>query len=99
MQKKADWLSTRLENGDRINVRYKDLIADFRSTAEKLEVFVGGFVGSLFPPPKKNPRRSYWTEDYAACFDREALNAMWTLFGPAIERFYPERVRSLKAAL
>lgn len=98
MEKNADWLSTLSENGDHIIVRYEDMIADFQRTAERLESFVGGFVNAL-PPPKKNPRRSYWTEDYAACFDGEALNAMWKLFGPSIERFYPERVCSLKAAL
>jgi hypothetical protein len=98
MEKNADWLLDLSESSDRIIIRYEDLIADFQSTAERLELFVGGFVNAL-PPPKKNPRRSYWTEDYAACFDREALNAMWTLFGRSIERFYPERVSSLKAAL
>jgi hypothetical protein len=98
MLKNANWLSSLSENNDCIIVRYEDLIADFQSSAKRLELFVGGFVNPL-PRPKKNPRRSYWTEDYAGCFDREALNTMWTLFGESIERFYPERVRSLKAAL
>jgi hypothetical protein len=98
MRENAEWLATLSEGDGSLILRYEDLIADFESAVKRLETFVGGFVNP-FPRPKKNPLRSYWTEDYAACFDREALNAMWAMFGHSIERFYPERVRSLKAAL
>jgi hypothetical protein len=98
IRENAEWLAGLSNGGDSLILRYEDLIADFDPTAKRLEVFFGRFVNPL-PRPKKNSRRSYWTEDYAACFDRDALNAMWVQFGPSIERFYPERMRSLKAAL
>jgi hypothetical protein len=98
MRENSEWLGTLSDGDGSLILRYEDLIGDFDSAARRLEAFVGGFMNPLFRP-KKNPRRSYWTEDYTACFDREALSAMWTQFGSSIERFYPERARSLKAAL
>ena len=98
MRENAEWLATLAENGRSLIVRYEDLVIDFDNSAKRLEVFVGGFSNPI-PRARKNPRRSYWTEDYAKNFDRNALAALWRLFEPSIRRFYPERVGSIEAAL
>jgi hypothetical protein len=98
MKENADWLMTLTENDRSLIVRYEDLIANFDESSARLESYVGKFLNPI-PKPTKNSRRSYWTENYEAAFDKEALNAMWNLFGPSIERFFPERSASLQAAL
>jgi hypothetical protein len=98
MKENASWLGTLVEDGHSLIVRYEDMIANFDQSARRLEGFLGTFSNPL-PKPTRNARRTYWTEEYAVAFDKEALRAMWNLFGNSIERFYPERVVSLRAAL
>jgi hypothetical protein len=98
MKENAYWLDTIAEDDSSLIVRYEDLIANFHQSAERLEGFLGKFINPL-PQPTKNARRTYWTENYAGAFDGDVLRAMWSLFGSSIERFYPERSGSLKAAL
>jgi hypothetical protein len=98
MKENADWLEALVEDSRSLIVRYEDLIASFDQSAKRLEGFLGKFTNPL-PRPTKNAQRAYWTENYAAAFDKDALRAMWNLFGNSIERFYPERVTSLRAAL
>ena len=98
MKENSDWLDALAEDDRSLVLRYEDLIADADRSARRLQGFLGEFVNPL-PQATKNARRTYWTEDYASCFDRDALRAMWSLFGRSIERFYPERVGSLRAAL
>lgn len=98
MKENADWLDALAEDPRSVVVRYEDLIANFDQTATRLGSLLGKFVNPL-PRPTKNAERTYWTEKYARAFDKGALNAMWSRFGNAIERFYPERTASLKAAL
>jgi len=98
MKANADWLMTITESDDARIFRYEDLLADFDASARRLEAYTGGFVNSL-PKPIKNARRAYWTESYSSAFDAKALAALWDYFAPSLERFYPERLGSLKAAL
>jgi hypothetical protein len=98
MKENAEWLNSLAEDGRSLIVRYEDLIANLDQSAKRLEEFLGEFSNPL-PRPTKNARRTYWTEDYAAAFDKDALRAMWGMFGNSIERFYPERSASLRAAL
>jgi hypothetical protein len=98
MRENAEWLATLVEDDRSLILRYEDLVAGFDNCANRLEAFVGGFLNPI-PRPKKNPLRSYWTENYAETFDRDALNAIWNQFEPSIRRFYPERADSLEAAL
>jgi hypothetical protein len=98
MQENAEWLATLHDGEVSMILRYEDLIDRLEESAGRLESFVGKFVNPL-PVPTKNSHRSYWTENYAANFDKDALRALWQRFEPSIRRFYPERVRSLEAAL
>jgi hypothetical protein len=98
MQENAKWLATLREDNASMILRYEDLIDRLDESTSRLESFVGKFVNAV-PIPTKNSHRSYWTENYAANFDRKALWALWQLFEPSIRRFYPERVSSLEAAL
>jgi hypothetical protein len=98
MKENSDWLGALAEGDRSLIMRYEDLIADFDQSARRLEGFLGKFLNPL-PKPTKNAKRTYWTEDYLGAFDKDALRAMWSLFGSSIERLYPERMASLKAAL
>jgi hypothetical protein len=98
MKANSDWLMEINENDDALILRYEDLFLDFDASARRLEGFVGEFVNPL-PKPTKNERRTYWTEKYLAAFDHDALAALWRYFAPSLERFYPERLESLRAAL
>lgn len=98
MQKNAEWLMEIPKDDDVLVLRYEDLFSDFDESSRKLESFTGQFLNPL-PRPTKNARRTYWTENYSGSFDRAALAALWSRFSPSIERFYPERVASLKGAL
>ena len=83
---------------DSIILRYEDFFLDFEKCAERLSRFVGGFTRPL-PKPVKNPKRMYWTDAYTSCLDARAVNELFRIFGPATERFYPEKMASLQAAL
>jgi hypothetical protein len=98
MKQNAEWLMEIAESDDALVLRYEDLFTDFDERARRLESLVGKFVNPL-PKPTKNPRRTYWTENYSGHFDRAALAALWTRFSQSIEKFYPERVASLQEAL
>lgn len=90
MRQNAEWLMRIDEREDAIIFRYEDFFLDLVKTEDRLARFIGKPFTSL-PPPVQNPRRTYWTEKYSECFDHDALHALWRLFGPAIERFYPEK--------
>jgi hypothetical protein len=98
MKENADWLDALAEDDQSIIMRYEDLIANFDQSARRLERFLGGFTNPL-PRPTKNAQRTYWTENFGAAFDKDALRAIWARFGNSIERFYPERSAALKATL
>jgi hypothetical protein len=98
MKENADWLDALSEDDRSLVMRYEDLIAHPAQSARRLERLFGKLLNPL-PRPTKNPERTYWTEKYASAFDKDALKAMWSRFGNSIERFYPERIASLKAAL
>jgi hypothetical protein len=98
MRENADWLMEISESQTAMIVRYEDLCTDFEGCEQRLAAFLGGFVNPL-PRPVINPRRSYWTQDYSGAFDSRALSALWDLFASPIERFYPERLDSLRAAV
>lgn len=98
MSENAAWLEEITDDGRHLIVRYEDLFIDFEACAARLSRFTGGFRNPL-PRPVINPRRTYWTERYLSAFDRPALAALWRLFAPAVERFYPERLKSLKACV
>jgi hypothetical protein len=98
MKENAGWLDALAEDDQSLIMRYEDLIADFDQSARRLEGFLGKFSNPL-PKPVKNARRTYWTENYVDAFDKNALKAMWDLFGNSIERLYPERSTSLRASL
>jgi hypothetical protein len=98
MDKNAEWLATLTPSDDNLVIRYEDLYLDFVGCSERLSRFVGGFANPL-PDPVVNRRRSYWSEQYASAFDPPALAALWKMFRPGIEKFYPERVASVTAAL
>jgi hypothetical protein len=97
MTENAEWLEQIKESDDAIIFRYEDFFLDFEKCAERLSRFVGGFNQPL-PKPIKNPKRMYWTEAYSSCFDAPALDELFRIFGPATERFYPERMVGLRAA-
>jgi hypothetical protein len=98
MRENAAWLMEIEESHTAMILRYEDLCVEFETWAERVELFVGGFVN---PPPKPvlNRQRTYWTQDYRSRFDGAALKSLWALFAPSIERFYPERMASLHASL
>ena len=98
MMENAEWLAKITEADDAIILRYEDFFLDFENCADRLSRFIGGFTQPL-PRPIKNPKRMYWTEAYSPCFDAPALNELFRIFGPATERFYPERMASLQAAI
>lgn len=98
MRENAEWLASLHEDERSMILRYEDLINHFSESVSRLESLVGKFVNPL-PIPTRNAHRSYWTENYAANFDRDALKALWRLFEPSIRRFYPERAGSLEASL
>jgi hypothetical protein len=98
MRQNAEWLTEISESDDALVLRYEDFFTDFDETARRLESFAGKFVNPL-PEPTKNPRRTYWTEDYSRHFDHAALAALCARFSPSIEKFYPERIASLEKAL
>jgi hypothetical protein len=98
MRENADWLVAIGKDKRDLVIRYEDLFADFAASTERLARFCGGFVHP-FPKPVMNPRRLYWTDCYAAAFDRPALAALWHHFAPAIERFYPEKLAALSAVI
>jgi len=94
----AKWLEELKEGDEDIIIRYEDLFLDFDGCVRRLSEFVGGFANPV-PPPIKNSKRMYWTDDYASALDRPALTALWQRFEPGIRRFYPEKVEALLAAL
>lgn len=98
MRENATWLEELEEGDDDIIIRYEDLFLDFNGCVERLSQFVGGFINPV-PPPIKNPKRMYWTDDYAAALDRPALKSLWERFQGGVRRFYPEKVEALLAAL
>jgi hypothetical protein len=98
MHENAEWLATLHEGERSMIVRYEDLVDRPENTASRLESLLGKFVNPV-PTPTRNVHRSYWTENYAANFDRDGLKALWKVFETPIRRFYPERVHSLEAAL
>jgi hypothetical protein len=98
MRQNAGWLNEIADGANNLVIRYEDFFSDFDGTTARLSQFVGGFSAPL-PRPVWNRRRSYWTERYEDGFDRQALGALWEMFAPAIGRWYPERLRSLRAAV
>jgi hypothetical protein len=98
MRENADWLAEISDSDRSLIIRYEDLFLDFDTCASRLCRFVGGFVSPL-PRPIKNPKRMYWTDDYASALDRPALTSLWQLFEPGVRRFYPEKAEALLAAL
>jgi hypothetical protein len=98
MRENATWLEELKEGDDDIIIRYEDLFHDFDGCVRRLSQFVGGFINPI-PQPIRNPKRMYWTDDYASALDQPALTSLWQLFEPGVRRFYPEKVEALLAAL
>jgi hypothetical protein len=94
MRRNAQWLAEIAESEDALILRYEDFFLDFDAVASRLSRFVGGFAETL-PKPQRNPQRCYWTGRYGEAFDERAFAALAEIFGPAIERFYPERLTAL----
>jgi hypothetical protein len=98
MDENAAWLGELKEGDEDLVIRYEDLFLDFDGSMRRLSCFAGDFVNPV-PPPIKNSKRMYWTDDYASALDRAALTSLWQRFEPGIRRFYPEKVNALSAAL
>ncbi len=98
MRENAAWLAGLKESDNDLIIRYEDLFLDFEGCAQRLSGFVGGFINPI-PPPIKNAKRMYWTDDYGSALDRPALTSLWQLFEPGVRRFYPEKVGALVATL
>jgi hypothetical protein len=98
MRQNAEWLVSIAEGDDALLLRYEDLFLDYDGSCRRLASFTGAFIHPL-PRPVINKRRSYWSDEIESGFDLPARRALWELFGPSIERFYPEKVASVRRAL
>jgi hypothetical protein len=98
MRQNAEWLGKIRYSGDGLIIRYEDIFDRFEISSNQLGEFVGGFTNPL-PKPFINRRRTYWSDGFERGFDKLARAALWEMFGPAIEKFYPEKVISLRRSL
>ena len=94
MLKNARWLEEMSASPDNLIVRYEDLYRDFDGVTASIERHVGPFVNPM-PRPVINRNRTYWTHDFANKFDPPALSALLEIFGPSINRHYPECAAAL----
>jgi hypothetical protein len=95
MCKNACWLEEISAGPDNLIVRYEDLYNDFDSVTASIECHVGEFANPM-PKPVINRNRTYWTHEFASKFDAPALAALLDIFGPAMNRYYPECIAALQ---
>lgn len=83
---------------DKFHLRYEDFYHDFEGAVSRL----GGFAGldlTGFRPPRPNPCRSYWADNYGERFDEEVFRGLAQVFRPWIKRYYPEKLSAVDRAL
>jgi hypothetical protein len=98
MRQNAAWLMEIEEGEHNLVLRYEDFFLEFEKTMMRLARFIGRSSADV-PRPVMNARRCYWSQRYSEAYDSGALATWWDIFAPSIEKFYPERNQSLRAAL
>ena len=80
---------------DKFWYRYEDYYIDFDATVKRLGSYMGSDLG-LFVKPRENPKRTYWSDDYASRFEPYCFETLLETFTPFLLRYYPEKAAALK---